>query len=257
MPAATLLLSTTLDVASFVLYVLAARVVLRQLPANRELSSEAFALFWYAVGLVNLLQAGLEFAALFGDPGLTLAWAVWNTRIALALVGFAGLMYYLGYLYTGRRGIRGPIILFYGATFLLMQAWLIGAQPNAAEVSAWRVDLAFGAPARTPLYDAVVILFFVPPLLGAVLYGFTLRFVDDPAGRRRVVIMSTSFAVYFAGLTAGYLVSWFWWGLVENVLGIGAALGVLAAFHPALAVRARPARAPLHPALEARVRDLI
>jgi hypothetical protein len=257
--ATTLALGALLDVASTVLCVHVARLVVRRLPEDRSHSTEAFALFWYAVALVNLLQAALETIAIWRDPGVPLALATWNTRIALALIGFAGLVYYLGYVYTGRKGIRTPLILLYTTTFLLMQAWLNVSQAVSTEIDGWRVGLHFANPARTPLYDVVVVLFFVPPLLAAIAYAFTLRFASDPDHRRRVRWMSASLAVYFAGLTAGYLSNSPWWGLVENLLGIGAELGAMVALRaprePGLRDDAR--RGERHAALAERVRQLV
>ena len=233
MTAATLLTGAALDAASTVLFVHVARRTLAVLPRDRSHSTEAFALFWFGVAVVNALQALLEVVALVRDPGLALAFAVWNTRIVLALVSFAGLVYYLMYLYTGRATSRSVIIVFYALTFLLMQAWLIGARPIGTDVQGWRVDLTFEGPTRTPLYGAVVLMFFVPPLVAAGAYLWFMRVVDDPAQRRRVRLLSASLVVYFAGLTLGYLnPGWAWWGLLENVLGLAAASGAIAAFRP-------------------------
>lgn len=256
MAQATLLAGAVLDIASFALYVHVSRRVLATLPRDRDHSAEAFALFWFGVGVVNLLQALLEVTALARDPGLPLAFAVWNTRIALALVSFAGLVYYLLYVYTGRAAGRGILIGFYAATFLLMQAWLMGAGPSGTDVQGWRVDLTFEGPTRTPLYALVVLMFFVPPLVAAAAYVRFNRFVDDPAQRRRVRLLSASLVVYFAGLTVGYLNSgWAWWGLVENALGIAAALGAIAAFRrPREPHDADPAR---ENAFVARVHQLV
>jgi hypothetical protein len=229
----TLLAGAILDLVSTLLYFYAARLVLRTLPRDHDHSTEAFALFWYGVGLVNLLQAILEGIALVQDPGLALALAFWNTRIALALVSFAGLVYYLLYVYTGRAGLRGPVILLYTIAFLLMQAWIGLAQPVGATVEGWRVGLAFVHEPRGLLYTSVVVLFFVPPLLAALAYAYIMRFTRSPAQARRVRLVSLSLFVYFAGLTLGYLNStWYWWGLVENLLGIGAAAGVILALWP-------------------------
>ncbi|HWH09186.1 MAG TPA: hypothetical protein VNX21_08300, partial [Candidatus Thermoplasmatota archaeon] len=196
-------------------------------------SAEAFALFWFGVGVVNALQAFLEVVALVRDPGLPLAFAVWNTRIVLALTSFAGLVYYLLYVYTGRPTSRSALIVFYALAFLLMQVWLMGARPTGTDVQGWRVDLTFEDPEKTPLYGLVVVMFFVPPLVAAAAYLVFMRLATGAAQRRRVRLLSASLVVYFAGLTLGYLNSgWAWWGLMENVLGLAAAAGAIAAFRP-------------------------
>lgn len=81
-------------------------------------------------------------------------------------------------------------------------------------------------------------MFFVPPLLASVTYAMVLRMPMPALQRHRVRLISGSLGAYFLGLTAGYLaLGWPWWGLVEKLLGIGAALVAL------LALRA-PGTAP-------------
>lgn len=251
----TLLSGALLDTLSFALYVTAARRVLKTLPADRGQSSEAFALFWFGVGLVNLLQAALVAAALLGHATLALAYAVWNTRIVLALTSFAGLVYYLAYVYGGSTRPRVPIILFYAGVLLLMQVWLALSVPVGVDVVGWRVDLVFANPTRTPLYAAVVLLFFLPPLLASAAYARTLRVATDANQRRRIRLVSAGLAGYFLGMTLGYMnSSWPWWGLVENVIGLAAGALVIHAMRGGASTRGRGER---DAAIDARIRQLV
>lgn len=245
MTATTLAAGALLDILSLVLFARVARLVLEEYPDAPGRTREAFAAFWYGVALVNGLQAGLELVAVFRDPGVPLAFAVWNTRIAVALASFAGLVYYLLYVYTGRRRLFWSTLLFYVATFLLMQVWLLQSGPNGTDVTHWRVDLDFAHSDEGPLYKLVVLMFFVPPLVASVAYALVLRMASTPLQRWRVRLMSWSLGSYFLGLTAGYLSpGWPWWGLVENLLGIAAAIVAILALRPPKAVRARLEAAP-------------
>lgn len=240
MTTSTLAAGAVLDALSLVLYLWVGRLVLREYPDAPGRTREAFATFWYGVGLVNGLQAALELVAVFRDPGLPLAFAVWNTRIAVALASFAGLVYYLLYVYTGRRRLFWSTLLFYVATFLAMQVWLMQSVPTATDVSHWRVDLEFERTEKSPLYTLVVLMFFVPPLVASVAYAMVVRMAQTPLQRHRVRLMSGSLGVYFLGLTLGYLNSgWHWWGLIENLLGIGAALVAMLALRPPRRFRER------------------
>ena len=240
MTASTLAAGALLDALSLALYLWVGRLVLQEYPDAPGRTREAFATFWYGVGIVNGLQAGLEVVAVFRDPGVPLAFAVWNTRIAVALASFAGLVYYLLFVYTGRRRLFWSTLLFYVATFMLMQVWLMQSGPAGTDVSHWRVDLRFEHADKGALYKLVVLMFFVPPLLASAAYAMVLRMAKTPMQRHRVRLMSGSLGVYFLGLTMGYLnTGWPWWGLVENLLGIGAALVAILALRPPRAVRAR------------------
>lgn len=232
MSAATLVAGAALDLTTLALYLHAGRLILRRARASPGQALQGFALFWYAVAVVNALNAVLLLLAAAGAATLPVAFGLWDTRIALALIGFAGLVYYLLYLYVGRAGLRYVVALAYLGIFLLMQVWLIQSRPVAADVQEWWVGLEHANPAKTPLYYAIVILFFIPPLVSAIAYAFIVRHVHDPAQRRRGRLTAIALAAYFAGLTFGYLdPSVAWWGLAENILGIGAGLVVIAANH--------------------------
>lgn len=230
---ATLLLGAALDALSLALYWWAGQVVLRTFPRDASRATDAFSMFWYGVGLVNGLQALLNLVAVVRDPGVALAFAFWNTRIALALFSFAGLSYYLLFVYTGKRWLQVPVVVFYIGAFFLMQTWLELSDPARASVEAWRVGLSFEHVVKGPIYLGVVLSFFLPPLLASGAYALILRVTREPLRRYRIGLVSASLLVYFAGLTLGYLnLEWFWWGLVENLLGIGAAAAVLLALRP-------------------------
>jgi hypothetical protein len=240
MSATTLAAGTLLDVLSLVLYFRVAALVRREYAGSPGRAREAFATFWYGVGVVNGLQAALELVAVFHDPGVALAFAVWNTRIAVALASFAGLVYYLLYVYTGNRRLFWPTLLFYVLTFLLMQVWLLQSAPVGTDVSHWRVDLRFAHEDHGPLYKLVVLMFFLPPVVASVAYAFVLRMTRTPLQRYRARLLAWSLGGYFLGLTAGYLSpGWPWWGLVENLLGIGAATAAILALRPPRGLRAR------------------
>lgn len=256
MTSTTLLAAAGLDIATAGLFAYVATLILRRLPRDRDHSTEAFALFWFGIGLANALAAILELVAARGDPGLPLTFAISNTRFGLGLASFAGIIYYLLYVYTGRRGARGPVLVGASAAFLLIQVWLTQSAPIGTDVSAWRVDLAFANEAVTPLYGLLVLVFFGPPLVCTAGYLLLLRRVETPTQIRRARLVSASLVVYFSGLILGYLSpGWPWWGLVESLLGIGAALAAIVAFQPAEGPR--PARARIDAGLLQRVHELV
>lgn len=246
MSQATLLVGAALEVVNLVLFVQAGRLVARTLGPDPGGAARSFALFWHAVGAVNGLNALLLAYTAFATPPLEVAFAVWNARIATALLGFAGLVHSLLYVYVGRAGLRVPVALFYLAVFGVMQAWLIGSQPVGAEVrDAW-VGLEYAREAKNGLYLLVVVLFFVPPLLAALAYGLLLRRIGNPRQRRRARLVGLGLAAYFLALLLGYVnLSWPPWGFVESVLGIAAALLVVTAYgrEKAPAARASPGAA--------------
>lgn len=231
MSATTLLAAAALELVNLALFIHAGRLISRGLGRGPGDATRAFALFWYAVGAVNGLNAVLLAHAAFATPGVALTFALWNTRILLALAGFAALSYYVTYAYSGRAGARVVLAVFYLFVFALMQAWLIQSQPTGADVrDAW-IGMTYAEPSKTPLYTLVAVLFFVPPLLAALGYAHLLGRITNPAQRRRARLVGLSLAIYFLALLVGYMnLGWALWGYVESALGIAAASLVIAAY---------------------------
>lgn len=229
MSATTLLVAAALDATTFVVFLAVALRVLRRLPLQRGHATEAFALFWFAVAVVNLLNSILEVWSALGDPGLAGAFALWNTRIAVVLAGFAGLVHYLVYLYFGDPRLKWIVGAFYITTFWVMQVWLIMSDPVGPDIRAWWVGLETTQTAPPALFRAVVVLFFLPPFLATFAYAGAIRHLDGADQRRRASCIAVALAAYFVLLLVGYMnLDWRWWGLVENLSGI--AVGAIAFF---------------------------
>lgn len=228
MPEPTLLLGAGLDLLSFVLYARVGQLVSRAIRRDEAHARDGFAIFWHGVALVNLLQAILILMAVAGRASDGIAEAFWQARIALALGSFGGIVYYLLYIWTGSRRWLFPTALFYITTFLLMMAWMAQSGSPSMKLDAWRVNLDYPTQSEGALYRTVVLMFFLPPALAAASYALVLRHTKEPQRRRRVALVSVSLGAYFTGLLIGYLDTDFaHWGLVENLIGIAAAVIVM------------------------------
>lgn len=228
--ATTLVLAAILSLVAGTVCALTGWRVLARSPDEDRAATLAYVAFWALVGLVHALQTLVDLAGAVGLAGPALVVGVTHARLALLLFAFFGLCYHLLVVYTGRGALFLPLLGFYALTFVLIETWVAWAHPLGPQVETWRVAVAFEREPAGPLYGAVVLAVFLPPMLAACSYAMLLRRARSGLQRRRILLTSTAFGLYFIGLIAGYAnVAWPTWGLLERVLGVGAGLGVLLA----------------------------
>jgi len=234
---ATLSLLLEAIVASLYLYV--GVLTWRRAEPSRSAALQAFAVFWLGLGMYGLSEAtwGLAFIGGIGD--LPFAIAVLHLKIAFAVAGFAGLVYYLLYIYTGRETLRPYVAGFYVLVAFVVEYFYAWRDPIGQRITTWGISLEYANP-QGPLWNVVVVLLFVPPLLSALGYASLLRVIRSPLERFRIVAVSASLGTFFLALTFGWMTNYLpWWGLAEKVLSLAAILGVLASLKPPAWVRAR------------------
>ena len=251
MPSGTLLLAGVVGaIAGSVFLVVGDLVRRREVDAESRPASRAFALFWYAIGVHALLVGIADVAAALETPLEALYPAFRLGLLVLLAAGLGGLTYYLTYLFTGRRGWWKGFAALYGLAAALGAAQIVRRGESATAVGRWGVDLYAQTGAHPVAYALTALLFLLPPLVGAFLYGRLARALDDPEQRLRVRLVSTAIFVWFLGAILSRLSDHdLWLFLVRPVLGVGVAGIVLVAHRPPAWVQRRLAsrRAPRDP----------
>src|SRR5688572_8924290 len=112
------------------------------------------------------VTGALAIMASFGWHPVPVFFATRLIVIPVISLAAGGLVYYVAYLYTGRRSLRYPIAAYYtvvGAVY--MSAAYIGGATEVV-VTDWSAALS----PRTPSLDAIYTLFGLPAILAAIAY---------------------------------------------------------------------------------------
>lgn len=194
---ATLVTSLLFAVASVAVFGLVARTVHRKpVSPDARPARNAFALWWACLSFVSLVSAMLLLPFVPRDVPLFL-----EATIALLLalcVGLCGLQFYLVYLYTNSRRSLKPLALGYLLLFALLLAVTLQNGPFHIEETKWGPRLEGTSDLEgSPLQWIVLALFLGPTLLAAGAYLSLYRKVDDPAQKRRIVLVGLSLLVWF------------------------------------------------------------
>ena len=241
--ATTLWIGLVISLATATLFVACGALVQRR-PASDDarLAMRMYATWWYAVGAVIGITALRTLLAL---AGVTAAPVYETLTFGLAFplaVSLWSLLYYLAYIYTGRRAAIVPLSVAYAAFLVFTLYYFSRFEGRHLVTTAWSVNYA--ATVQPPRWmDLVFGVSLAVPILAVVVgYGMLYFRVEDKAGRRRVRSVSLAFGVWFGAVLLGYLLGWQrrdWFPLIYELPGLFAA-GLVAATY----WRARDGHAP-------------
>lgn len=227
MSAATLLAGSTLGLVVAGLYAAIGVVQLRRSRHGRLKGLLLFALFWLGFSVHALAESLWALSMLVAPPPLWVGIAVLLVKIGAGVAAFGCLVGYLLVVYTGQERALVWVGMAYSTILALVTYSYVSRVPVAQETRTWYAGLRYLELEGT-LHLVVVALLFVPPLLASGAYALLLRLANGPAQRRRILVTSVAFAALFGGLLFGWLhESWYWWGLVERLLPLGASIGIL------------------------------
>ncbi len=227
------LLSAALSVASAAMFFLVARTVwVRPVSQESQLARNAFVLWWAILGAVTLVGIVLQLP----DVHIGVTGFLTFTVVALALlcVGLWGLLYYLLFLFTNRRGLALPLALGYIVYFAFLTAFILAGGPHHIEQTKWGPQLESDHPIDSgPVYWAAILLLILPPFLAAAGYLSLYWKVDQPVQKRRILLVSMSILVWFGSslITSGSGTSQSDVGqIVSRLIGLGAAATIYYAY---------------------------
>ncbi len=237
MESPTLLVSAAFAVAAAALYGYVAWVIAnRPVGADARLAAGAFVAWWLMLA-VSTATGAVQHVAAYLHIEDVLPYVVLGDLSLIAIcVALWGLLYYLLYLYTGRRGVWLPLAVFYVAYYTLLNGLIRSGEPTGIIVDRWQVSIEYAADLESNvLWGPVIALLILPQVVGSLAY-FRLYFqLDDRTQKYRVAVVSWSIIIWFgsAGLAVvADLGEQDWWQVLSRFIGLAAALAILSAYRP-------------------------
>jgi hypothetical protein len=207
----------------------------RKVSEDAKLAVGQFSVWWLALAGTTLLGGVQSVLAVLGKADLDLFVTITYLNIGIICFALRGLLFYLGYLFTGRRRILAGLTVFYGLSYVLLLWYLVSAHPTGVDVRRWSTTLTYEEPLAGPLFGAVVALLLIPQMVGAALYLTLYRKAQTSTQRYRILLVSLSILVWFGSTLAaasGNLSQSDSWQLASRFIGLGAAVAILLAYHP-------------------------
>ncbi|MBI4392746.1 MAG: hypothetical protein HY556_02975 [Euryarchaeota archaeon] len=223
------------------------RVNERSVSAEARSASRSFAIWWMGLGAITAAGSVLSVAGALGSSDLSLHLSITYMLLLALCIAFVGLLYYLLYVYTGRRNLLYPIAGLYFLYFALLVYYVDASGPAGVEVTKWQTRVFYAHQITSgPVFYAVLLGLLVPPTLGAIAYLSLYFRVGEKAQKRRILLVAGSIAIWFGaifmassfgisgstspwafGLTVGDV-----WQVVSRLIGLAAASVIYVAYAP-------------------------
>ena len=214
----------------------------RDVTGDGRLAWQLFVLWWLALGGITLVGAVQSLAGAAGVADLAIAVTFTYVALLVLCIALWGLVYYLGYLFTGKRSLLLPLTIFYGAVYALLVYFIVVQDPTSVAVGRWSVTLNYAQTVGGAFYAVIIGAILLPELLAGIAYGTLYFKVKDRSQRYRIALVSVSTVVWFGSAlvasAAGASQSDAW-QVASKAIALVASLTILAAYRPPGFVRRR------------------
>lgn len=171
----------------------------RSVSNDAETAVQLFSVWWLGLAIFAVAGASTDLTLALGINPFEVLLSFHYARIIALCIGLWGLMYYIAYVFTGRRTLLVPLAIFYALYYAVIVFFLTAGLPTAIEAEPWpQVELA------APVLDAAAatLLLLIPPIVAAATYlGLYLK-TDDVSQRARILLVCVGTLVWFAGTLA-------------------------------------------------------
>ena len=157
-----------------------------------------FSLWWIALSVYAVAGATIDLSAAVGVQAAGPA-MVFHFAQAIALcIGLWGLMYYVAFILTGRRGFLPLLAVFYALYYGAILFYLTLGKPIALAADAWRARIAYESPVVSGAVGTLLLV--LPPLVASATYLLVLVKAKELSRRYRIVLVSASTLTWFAAV---------------------------------------------------------
>jgi hypothetical protein len=212
------------------------RLARRRIVGDSKLPYDAFIIWWYALAATSLPTSLVLMLAALGVTHLNFSIAVAVLSLLLICIALWGLLYYLVFLFTGKRGTWLPLAVGYAVYFAFLMVAVAQAGPSGVIVERWSVTIDYERDLSESWVGALAVALLVfPQILSAIAY-FSLVFrLQDRSQRYRVSLVSWSILLWFGSAymaSISGLAEQDWWQVLSRLIGLAAAAVVLYAYEP-------------------------
>jgi hypothetical protein len=176
---------------------------------DAHLAKRMFQAWWYGLAGLSVFTPLVAILSALHLDTFDVMVILIQALLIIVFAAIAGLVYYLLYLYTGKRWVLGAVIAY----FLVMLVWLEYIL-MLAHIAGWGVPPGGGVKtfldasgqriATDPLQGLIFgLLVAVPPLLSAVAFFMLYFRIDGLEQKYRISVVSASLVVWFGSSLVG------------------------------------------------------
>lgn len=257
--------SIALAIASGIVYgAVGYQVGKRPTSPDDHLAMRMFQAWWFGLAGLSVFTPVVAIMRVFDLDSFGVMMALIQILLIVVFAAIAGLVYYLLYLYTGKKWVLGAVIVYFAIMIVWLEYILL-----AANIAGWGVPIHCGPEeARTlcpdgtqsnfltadgeaietdPLQSLIFgLLVAVPPLLSAVAF-FLLYFKTNMLEQKyRIAMISAALVLWFGSSLVGTVTgissdesTQRAWQLANGTVALCASIAVYIAYKPPAWIRRR------------------
>lgn len=210
--------------------------------SEARLAWQLFIMWWLCLAGTTLVGGVLNLLGAFEITSLPLFITITQLNLLIICVALWGLLYYLIYLFTGNSTSLLPLSAFYVIYYGMLVYYVTASIPIEVSVGRWTTSLIYAQEITGPFFLVVLLLLFVPQIMGALVY-FSLYFrVRDVTQKFRILLVSWSLVIWFGSALIAPLVglsSLDAWQIISRLIALIATLTILIAYFPPRWIRER------------------
>ena len=210
--------------------------------SDARLAWVSFTVWWYGLAIVTFLGALQNLFGALGLTNLPLFVTAAHLNIQIICIALLGLLYYLIYLYTGKRNSLGLLATFYFVFYILLLYFINSSSPDGVTVERWNAGLAYDNAPAGAFIVLLIVLLILPPVIGGFAYFILYFRVTEITQKYRIFLVSWSIILWFLSpvvALVGGLSQQDWWGFASRLIGLAAAATILIAYLPPLWLKQR------------------
>lgn len=238
-----LLVGAAVTAATAVLFAYAGALTWRrEVPSRARTANRAFSLWWWSAAAVISLLSVANVLGILGIRGDDVHATLHYLRAAPLSLALGGLMYYLLFLFTGRRDLLLPVAAAYLAQHAFTIYYYVRLGPMRTVVTGWDVRVVPAAPADPALSAAFGLTLALPVVLACGAYVAIALRHGDRQQRYRVALIGVALGQWFLLLLVSFLLGLQqreWFSMLYQVPGLLSAALVVVALRPPAWLRAR------------------
>lgn len=203
----------------------------------------AFSLWWVLLATTTGITALLGVWAAFLPLDVDVYVAFLYGGLFLLAGALGCLLYYLVFLFTGRRGAWTFLAPAYYAYAVFLVYFIRKHHPSDLQVEGWTLSIGYERPlAQDALFMVVVVLLVAPQILAALAYLSLAFRVRERTPRYRIIMVSLALLVWFASAliaTSRGVSGTDAWQVTSRLIALAATVAIYWAYYPPGILRRR------------------
>ena len=186
------------SVASGFFLSIALRLTRQKVSPESQTAVTLFGLWWFSLSVYAVVGATTDLLAAVGVETFAVAIAFHYMQMIALCIGLWGLVYYVAFLFTGKRGLLLPLAIFYSLYYAVLLFIVTLGRPSNVVIETWRSGVEYAQPFLEAWSTALLLV--LPAVVAVGTYLLLYFQSESRLARYRITLVSASALAWSASL---------------------------------------------------------